>query len=70
MLTTTIYYYQKRALYPVLNAFKPEFTIVINFHPLQAANWCRNPRLVGDEDDLEWVAIKINILLLLKRSLP
>ena len=46
------HFYQKRALYPVLNAFKPEITIAINFHPLQTANWCRNPRLVGDEDDL------------------
>ena len=27
--------YLKPALFPVLNPFKPEFTIVINFYPLQ-----------------------------------
>ena len=36
------------------NPVKPEFTIV-NLHSLQAANCCRNSRLVVDEDDLKWV---------------
>ena len=26
-----------------------------HLHPLQAANCCRNSRLVVDEDDLKWV---------------
>ena len=29
-------------------------------HPLQAANCCRNSRLVVDEDDLKWVKILEN----------
>ena len=30
-------------------------------HPLQAANCCRNSRLVADEDDLKWLANKSKI---------
>ena len=30
-------------------------TLHCHFHPLQAANCCRNSRLVVDEDDLMWV---------------
>ena len=37
------------------NPFNPEFTIEFTIHPLQAANCCRNSRLVADEDDLKWV---------------
>ena len=36
----------------LFNPFKPELTIVIF---IQAANCCRNSRLVVDEDDLMWV---------------
>ena len=39
------------------NPFKPEFTIVIFNHPLQAPNCCRNSRLVVDKDDLMWFKI-------------
>ena len=35
-------------------------------HPLQAANCCRNSRIVVDEDDLKSVANEKNRLLLLK----
>ena len=35
----------------LFNPFQPEF-------PLQAANCCRNSRLVVDEDDLMWFKIK------------
>ena len=31
-----------------------------NVHPLQAANCCRNSRLVVDEDDLMWFKITEN----------
>ena len=37
-----------------INPFEPEFTNC-HLHPLQAANCCRNSRLVVDEDDLMWV---------------
>ena len=30
-------------------------TLNYHLHPLQAANCCRNSRLVVDEDDLKWV---------------
>ena len=30
-------------------------TLHCHLHPLQAANCCRNSRLVVDEDDLKWV---------------
>ena len=30
-------------------------TLPLSSHPLQAANCCRNSRLVVDEDDLMWV---------------
>ena len=30
----------------------------LSSHPLQAANCCRNSRLVVDEDDLKWVKNK------------
>ena len=36
-------------------------------HPLQAANCCRNSRLVVDEDELKWVTNEKNILLFLKK---
>ena len=36
-----------------------------HIHPLQAANCCRNSRLVVDEDDLKWVTNRANITLLL-----
>ena len=39
----------------IFNPFKPEFTIVIFIWALQAANCCRNSRLVVDEDDLKRV---------------
>ena len=39
-----------------------------HLYPLQAANCCRNSRLVVDEDDLKWVANEKNVLLLLKQS--
>ena len=39
-----------------VNSFRPEFTIVDSSHSLQAANYCRNSRLVVNEDDLKWVA--------------
>ena len=32
----------------------------LHLHPLQAANCCRNSRLVVDEDDLKCVKIKEN----------
>ena len=38
-------------LQTIYNPYTPEFTIV---HPLQAANCCRNSRLVVDKDDLMW----------------
>ena len=47
--------------------FKPEFTIAI-FYPLQAANCCRNSRLVVDEDDLKRMANENNISLLLQEG--
>ena len=34
----------------MFNPFNP-----CHFHPLQAANCCRNSRLVVDENDLNWV---------------
>ena len=46
--------------------FKSEFTIC-NFHPLQAANCCRNSRFVADENDLKLEADEENILLFLKQ---
>ena len=49
----------------LFNPFKPEFT-KCHLYPLQAANCCRNSRLVVDEDDLKWVANEKKILLLLK----
>ena len=39
----------------------------LNLHPLQAANYCRNSRLVVDEDDLKWVANEKKIMLFLKQ---
>ena len=30
-------------------------SLILHCHPLQAANCCRNSRLVVDEDDLMWV---------------
>ena len=44
----------------LINPFNPEFTIYSHPHPLQAANRCRNSRLVVDEDDLMWFKIKEN----------
>ena len=41
-------------------------TDLTHLHPLQAANCCRNSRLVVDEDDFKSVRIK-NILLLLEQ---
>ena len=38
-----------------------------HLHPLQAANCCRNSRLVVDEDDLKWVTDEQNIQLFLKQ---
>ena len=38
-----------------------------HLHPLQAANCCRNFRLVVDENDLEWVVNEKYILLILKQ---
>ena len=35
-------------------------TLCYHLHPLQAANCCRNSRLVVDEDDLLWFKIKEN----------
>ena len=34
-----------------------------HLHPLQAANCCRNSRLVVDENDLEWVTTKKNTVI-------
>ena len=31
------------------------------FHSLQATNFCRNSRLVVDEDDLKWVVNETNM---------
>ena len=42
-------------------------TLHCHLHPLQAANCCRNSRLVVDEDDLKWVTIEKNIVLFLKQ---
>ena len=39
-----------------------------HLHPLQAANCCRNSRLVVDEDDLKWVKNEKKITSLLKQS--
>ena len=39
----------------------------IPLHPLQAANCCRNSRLVVDEDDLKWVKSKENCHVLVKQ---
>ena len=39
----------------------------LSSHPLQAANCCRNSRLVVNEDDLKWVANEENISLSLKQ---
>ena len=36
----------------LFNTFRPEFTS--HLYPLQAANYCRNSRLVVDEDELIW----------------
>ena len=47
--------HQKR----LFNPFEPEFTILIFIYPLQAANCCRNSRLVVDKDDLK-VLDKVN----------
>ena len=41
-------------------------TLHCHIHPLQAANCCRNSRLVVDEEDLMGWQIKNNILLLLE----
>ena len=54
----------KPATLSTLNPFKPEFTIVIF---IQAANCCRNSRLVVNEDDLKLVENGKNTLLLLKQ---
>ena len=40
----------------------------VRVNPLQAANCCRNSRLVVDENDLKWVTNEKNILLFLKQS--
>ena len=40
-----------------------------HLHPLQAANYCRNSRLVVDEDDLKLVANERKISLILKSSM-
>ena len=42
-------------------------TLSSHLHPLQAANCCRNSRLVVDEDDLKWVTNEKKILLFLKQ---
>ena len=39
----------------------------LSSHPLQAANCCRNSRLVVNEDDLKWVANEKNLSLSLKQ---
>ena len=41
----------------IVDPFKPDFTFssTLHFHPLQAANCCRNSRLVVNENDLKWV---------------
>ena len=44
-----------------------------HLHPLQAANCCRNSRLVVDEDDLMWFKIEENYYVFVKqfyRNLP
>ena len=38
-----------------------------HFHPLEAANCCRNSRLAVDEDDLKWAVNKTKMVLLLKQ---
>ena len=38
-----------------------------HLHSLQAANCCRNSRLVVSEDDFKWVAKEKNVLLLLNQ---
>ena len=42
-----------------LKPFQP-WIYLSHLHPLQAANCCRNSRLVVDEDDLMWFKIKKN----------
>ena len=37
------------------NLTPSSLTLHCHPHPLQAANCCRNSRLVVDEDDLKWV---------------
>ena len=41
--------------------------LLLSFHPLQAANCCRNSRLSVDENDLQWVTNEKKILLLLRQ---
>ena len=41
---------------------------LLTLHPLQAANCCRNSRLVVDEDDLKWVENEKNIVII--KTLP
>ena len=49
-----------------INPFKPEFTIGYP-HPLQAANCCRNSRLVVDEDEKRGWKNKENFHVLVKQ---
>ena len=64
MATTCLYYDNKlKNNYPNLTDFTPDLltltlsslTLHCHPHPLQAANCCRNSRLVVDEDDLKCV---------------
>ena len=44
--------------------YKPELTIVIDLHPLQAVNCCRNSQLIVDKDELKWLQIKKNLVII------
>ena len=47
----------------IFNCFKLEFIIIL--HPLQAANCCRDYRLVVDKDDM-WTGLKGQVKLVIK----